>query len=322
MVVALAIAVLVLAAAVLARAEVALLRTPRVRVDLAAQHGDRRAAALLELLDDLPLVLNTILMAVLAVQVGAAALTGYLADRLVGGVVTPLATLALTVVLFVYSEAIPKTLAVRAPVASALGLATPLRWLVRGTHRLTRLLLTLADLQTPGHGASANPAFTEEELRVLAEESATAGHIRDEDVELVHRSFEFGDRRVGEVLVPRSSIVGIDAASSASAALGTAIRAGHRRLPVHLGDLDAIIGSVRLRDVAAAVEAGTDVPVGTLVRPVLRVGPSTPISDVLARMQSSAMRMAIVVDDRDATVGLVTIEDVVAELVGEIEEQE
>ncbi len=112
----------------------------------------------------------------------------------------------------------------------------------------------------------------------------------------------------------------VPVSASPSDALAVAIRAGHRRLPVHRGDLEGVVGCVRLRDLARAVDTGTPDVVEDLVRPVLRVRSDALIADLLDLMQRSGLRLALAVDGEDRVRGLVTIEDIVAELVGEIEE--
>ena len=316
----LALGLVVVASAVLAAAEVSLLRTERVSVEIADGDGDRRARTMLKLLDDLPLVLNTVLLAVLFAQVSAASIGGYLAQRWFGGAATTVAAVILTIALFVYTEAIPKTLAVGSPMRYGLVLARPVAVLVRLAGLLTKALLWFADAQTPGVGASARTAFSEDELRLLAEQSADAGEIEQADADLVHRSFEFGDTRVAEVLVRRADIVAVPESMTASEALDAALGSGHRRLPVYRNDLDSITGVVRLRDLATAAGAESPPLVGTLKRPAMRVVQDELVSDVLARMQTSGGRFAVVGDHLGRTEGLLTIEDIVAELVGEIEE--
>lgn len=311
---------LMVVAGVLAAAEVALLRVPRVSVEVNAEAGDRRARILSGLLDDLPLVLNTVLLAVLFVQLSAASISGYLAQRWFGGLATTVATAIVTLVLFVYSEAIPKTLAVRSPLRLGLVLARPLAALVRVIGHLTRVLLWVADAQTPGVGATARTAFSEGELRLLAEQSAEAGEIEHADAALVNRSFQFGDTRVGDVFVPRDQVVAVQESMTPGQALTLAVEFGHRRLPVYRGDLDSISGVVRLRDLAVAAHAGTPATIVSLAQPTMRVERDMPVAEVLAKMQGSGRRFCVVADQAGSTEGILTIEDIVAELVGEIEE--
>lgn len=304
----------------LAVAEVAVLRVRRSRVTVEAGE-DAGARRLLHLLDDLPVTLNSILLLALLLQVSTATIGGYLAQRWFGGVGVTAATIVITAVLFLYAEAIPKTMAIRSPLRMA-HLVTPVLTPLVGSFRpLVRFLVWLADKQTPGTGAQVS-AFSEEELRTLAREAAEAGVIEEADARLVGRSFEFGDRRVGEIMVQRGDIVSVGGGQGLAEALATALESGHSRLPVRGDSLDDVIGVVHLRDIAGALHAGTKVPLASVASPPLRTGPDRPIAPLLRHMQADNQWLAIVEDDRGRTIGLVTVEDVVAELVGEIAEDE
>lgn len=306
-------------AATLSVAEVSIIRVRRSEVLVDAS---RRSSArqLLVLLDDLPVVLNSVLLLVLLFQVCTATIGGFLAGRWFGGVGVTVATFAITAVLFLYAEAVPKTLAVRSPKRMALRLTPLLRAVVRVLRPFVAVLVRLADLQSPGSTVSLG-ALSEEEIRALARESAAAGEIGAHDVVLVDRSFEFNDRSVGEVMVDRGSIQAVEATEPVATALNRAFTVGHRRLPIYERDLDDVLGVVRLRDLAAVAREAPDTPVRDLAAAVLRCRADDPISELLKQMQRAGSWMAIVTDTSDRTVGLATVEDVVAELVGEIADE-
>lgn len=306
-------------AAVLAAAEVALLRVRRSMAAVDADRGDRRARHLLALLDDLPVVLNTVLLLVLLAQVGAATIAGFLAERRFGGIGVTVASVAVTATLFLYAEAIPKTMAVRSPYSLARRATPIIAVLVRIWRPIVAVLLRLADLQAPGEGAVVS-ALTEEEFRALARESASVGTIAETDAVLVDRSFEFGDQTLRDVMVPREKIVAVHAAERVVPILAGAIASGHRRLPVYRRNLDDVIGVVRLRDVAAATRTAPDALAEDLMSGVLRRPADYPIARTLTDMQDAGVWLAVVTEGRHV-VGLVTIEDVVAELVGEIADE-
>jgi putative hemolysin len=317
----LSLLVLLGAAVVLGAAEASLLRVQRVRVDVQAAAGDQRSVKLLELLDDLPRVLNTVLLAVLLVQIGAATVVGVLSARHFGNLGVTLASVALTVVLFVYAEAIPKTYAVRHPyrVARAtVRLVAGLAWTLRP---VVTVLVAFADLQAPGTGIASPTAVTEEELRKLALDAAAEGSIDETDRNLMERAFDLGDRTVDEILTPRTELVAVAVASTIAEALEIAIHSGHRRLPVYEGDLDSIRGVVRLQDLAAAVIESPDAPVLTVATGELVVPETKRVIDLLSEMQHSAVHLAVAIDEHGGTAGIVTIEDVVAELVGRVSDE-
>ncbi len=313
--------VLLAGAVVLGAAEASLLRVQRVRVEVQAADGDHRSMRLLGLLDDLPRVLNTVLLVVLLVQIGAATVTGVLSGRHVGNLGVTLASIVLTVVLFVYAEAIPKTYAVRHPdsVARAtVRLVAGLVWVLRP---VVSVLVMFADLQAPGAGIAAPTVVTEQELRKLALDAAAEGSIEETDRNLMERAFDLGDRTVDEILTPRTEIVAVGIESTIGEALEVAIHSGHRRLLVYEGDLDDIQGLVRLQDLAAVVTESPDAAVLTVATEELVVPETKRVIDLLAEMQHSGVHLAVAVDEHGGTAGIVTIEDVVAELVGRVSDE-
>jgi putative hemolysin len=309
---------LVVLAAFLAAAETALVRTPRVRLEVAAETGDRAAARLLHLVHDLPRVLNAVLLTLLLAQVGAATIAGVVAERHFGNTGVTLSSVLLTVVMFVYSEAIPKTVAVRHPLAVARVVAIPVAVLVFITRPVVAVLLFVADLQAPGKGIASRTTVTEAELRRLAAQAAEAGEIAPADLDLIERSFSIGDTPVGAITVPRPHVVALPLDTPLPEAFDRALRSGHRRLPVYRGDLDEVCGVVRLRDLAAAVSAGWPSTLAELQQPVLTVVETRKVRDVLRDMQASGHHLAAVIDEHGGITGIVTVEDAVEELVGDI----
>jgi CBS domain containing-hemolysin-like protein len=312
---------LVAVAVYLGAAEAALLRARRTAVEVLAEDGDAAARRLLRLLDDLPRVMNTVLLTVLLVQIGAATATGLLAERWFGNLGVTIASIVLTLVMFVYAEAIPKTYAVRHPLPVAKRTA-PLVGLLKTLLRpVVTLLIWFADLQAPGQGIAGTAGITEDELRRLAAQAAQSGAIADSDLELMERAFQVGDQLVYEILVPRTDVVSVASDTPAREALDLAVASGHRRLPVHGGDPDQMSGVVRLRDLARHLSDGKNEPVGVLAREVLVVPESKRVLELLREMQQSGRHFAVAVDEHGGTAGIVTIEDVVEELVGEVADE-
>jgi len=312
---------LLLAAFVLGASEAALLRVQRVRVEVAATQGDRRSTQLMHLLDDLPQVLNTVLLVVLLVQIGAATVMGMLSGRHFGNLGVTIASVALTVVLFVYAEAIPKTYAVRHPYQVARAtqpILSALTWVLRP---VVSVLVWFADLQAPGSGIAATTTVTEDELRRLASHAVVEGSIEPTDHELMERAFEMGDRKVDEILTPRTDMVAVGAEATIAEALEVAIHSGHRRLPVYEGDLDHVRGVVRLQDLAAAITDSPDAAVSTVTTKQLVVPETKRVIELLSEMQAAGIYLALAIDEHGGTAGIVTIEDVVAELVGRVSDE-
>jgi magnesium and cobalt exporter, CNNM family len=313
-----ALAAMIAAAAVLGAAEAALLRVQRVRLEVAAESGDSRSSTMLSLLDDLPRVLNTVLLVVLLVQISAATVAGAVAASVFGSLGLTFASVVLTFVLFVYSEAIPKTYAVRHPEAVARATAPLLRFLSWLLRPAVSVLVKFADLQVPGTGIASPTAPTEEELLRLASDAAATGTIERSDHMLIDRAFELGDQRVDDIYVPRLDVVAVPNTLSVREALGIAISSGHRSIPIYEGDIDNIVGVVRLTDLARTGIDDPDQCVASLAVEPLVVPESRMVVDLLGDMQQRGVRFAVVVDEFGGTAGIVTIEDIAERLVGPI----
>ncbi len=312
--------VVAMAAAVfVAAAEAALLRMPRVRAMSLAATGGRRSKRLEALVVDLPQVLSAILLAALLSQISAATVVGILAERWFGSLGVTVSSIGLTLVLFIYGEAIPKTYAVRHADQVALALAVPVSLLERLLRPVVRVLTWLADLQMPGRGITTSPTVTEDELRRLASHAAVEGEITETDRELIERAFRFGDRRVDDVMVPRPDIVAIPSRASIADSIGLVLDSGHRRLPVFEDDIEDITGVVRLRDlVAVPGDRRAAVEVGVVAQEPLVVPESKRVFALLNEMQETGVHLAVVVDEFGGTAGIVTLEDIAEELLGSL----
>lgn len=315
-----ALVALLLFAVFLAAAEASLLRVTEVRARALAASGDRRSARLFDLVQRLPQVLNLILLLALLSQIGSATITGVLAQRWIGNVGVTVASVVLTVVLFIYGEAIPKTYAVRHAQRTARFVSAPIAFLERLLRPLVRLLVWIADIQMPGKGITTSATVTEDELRLLAVEAADEGEITEIDRDLIDRVFRFGDREVDDIMVPRPDIVAVDRSTNLEEALRVALQTGHRRLPVFSNDMDHIEGVVRLRDLIEARDRD-ETSLNSVVYEPLVVPESKRVSGLLAEMQAQNNHMAVVVDEYGVTVGIVTIEDVAEELLGSISDE-
>lgn len=308
-------------AVVVAAGEAALLRISPVRAASLASDGDRRARRVLALLDDLPQVLSAVLLTALLSQIGAATITGVLAQRWFGNLGVTLSSVGLTVLLFVYAEAIPKTYAVRHTDRVALALARPISRLELILRPVVRALVWFADIQMPGKGVTTSPTVTEDELRRLASRAAKEGEITPDDLGLIERAFRLGDRRVDDIMVPRADIVAVPADASLDVAVVIALEAGHRRLAVFAEDSENIVGVVLLRDLVRVPETRRDLlTVATLAKEPLVVPESKRVMDLLGEMQESRIHLAVIVDEYGGTAGLVTVEDIAEELLGSLSE--
>jgi putative hemolysin len=316
-----AIVFLVAAAAVLAAAETSLTHLPRARVQALADEGRKGAESLSRMLDHRERVLNPVLFVVLLCHLVAASLVTLLAQRFLGPLGVFVAVAIEVAVIFVLAEAAPKTYALQHPERTALAVAPAVRFLVASlpVRALTRVLVAAANVVVPGKGRSAGPAVSEEELLALADVAVEAGEIESEERALIRSIIDFGDTVAREVMVPRPDMVTVAATDSVEAAMETAIINGFSRIPACDGGIDDIVGFVFAKDLMRVVRDHTAfASVRPLLRPAAFVPETKRVSELMREMQAKKLHMAIVVDEYGGTAGLVTLEDLIEELVGEI----
>ncbi|MCT9625251.1 HlyC/CorC family transporter [Pseudarthrobacter equi] len=183
-------------------------------------------------------------------------------------------------------------------------------------------LVALGSAAAPGAPGGDEAFFSEQEFRELVDRASESDMIEDTEAEMIQSVFDFGDTLVRAVMVPRTDIVGIDSGSSLHEAMSLFLRSGYSRVPVIGEDTDHILGIVYLKDVAAVVhelDAGVEPPtVDSMAREVRYVPESKPVSDLLRELQKESTHVAIVIDEYGGTAGLVTLEDLIEEIVGEI----
>jgi CBS domain containing-hemolysin-like protein len=317
-----AIGVLLICSLLLAVAETALVRVPRPRAEDLAAERRKGADALVELLSRPEQFVTTVVFLLLGCQLVQATLVGIVADRMLGVVGLILATAVNVVVVFVVAETAPKTWAVLNPERAALAAAGPVRRLALfpPLRLATRALIGLANLVLPGRGLQQGPfVSSEEELLAMAEASVEEGVIEEDERALIESIIEFGDTVVREVMVPRPDMVTVPAGFRVADVMEVLLLNGYSRLPVCSGTLDDVVGLAYAKDLMAAERDGNgDAPVSSQMRPARFVPETKRVPEMLREMQRDKFHMAIVVDEYGGTAGLVTLEDIIEELVGEI----
>lgn len=319
---AIAIAALVVISSLAAVAECALGRIGRAKAHHLAQErpGSGRALLVKIVEDPSPYFNGLVLVTLLCRLTGTAIATG-IAIRAVAPVPEIVAAAAMTLVVFVLAEIVPRTFALQHVERVALSVARPV--FVAGVvlRPITRTLVLLANAVMgliPGRALPKGPFVTEEELRETLG-GAEEEEIEEEERELIHSVFEFGDTVVREVMVPRIDMVAMPATSTVDEALDTIVGAGYSRIPIYEGDTDNITAVLYAKDLLKRMqELERDQPVSALGRAPLFVPEQKKVAELLRDMQQERIHMAIVVDEYGGTAGLVTIEDVIEEIVGEI----
>jgi len=316
------IVLLIGAVGVLGASEVAITRTNRVRAYRFVEEKRRGSASLVKIAENPAPFLNVVLLLTLLATIGGTTIATSFAVRHFGGVGEILATIAMTLLLFVFADVTPKTFAIQQTDRVSLVLAPLLVGLGRLVGPFATGLVKLANLIMPGKGLPQGPFITEHEILALAEVASDEEQIEEEEKELIHSIFEFGDTIVREVMVPRPDIVAIESDKTLRDLQALVLQYGFSRIPVFQDDLDNVIGIVFAKDVLKALHQGKlDMPLSDIVRPAHFVPESKKVADLLREMQQQKFHIALVTDEYGSVSGLVTLEDLLEELVGEITDE-
>lgn len=318
------IVVLFLFSTLLALSETAFTRTNRIRAIALEDEGKHGAARLVVMLQHPERTLNSLLFLLLLSQLTSASLLGVVLERKAGSGGLVIGIALQIIIYYVLGEVAPKTYAIQHPERAALRVSGFLYaitnfWPLR---KMSRGLIGLANILLPGKGLKEGPFVTEQDLRMMADVAAADAEIEHDERELIHSIFEFGDTVVREVMTPRPDMIGIDVESTLEAALNTAINEGLSRLPVYEGTTDEVVGIIYLKDLIRRSRS-TDAPltIREMVRQAKFVPEQQKVARLLKDMRTERFHMAMVVDEHGGTAGLVTLEDLVEEIVGEITDE-
>ena len=284
------------------------------------------AARLAHLVEDRPRFVNLIVLLRITCETAATVLlVAFLYDDL-GLKWGLLAAAAIMVVVsFVAIGVGPRTLGRQHAYTIALAAALPLQAISVLLTPISRLLVLLGNALTPGRGFRNGPFASEIELREVVDLAQQRGIVADDERRMIQSVFDLGDTVAREVMVPRTEMVWIESDKTAGQATSLAVRSGHSRMPVVGENVDDVIGVVYLKDLVqqtySSTNGGIDTRVGEVMRPPVFVPDSKPLDTLLREMQRDRNHMAMLVDEYGAIAGLVTIEDVLEEIVGEIADE-
>ncbi len=318
-------AILVVIAGLLAMTESSLSTVSRARSAEIAREGARGARALEAIAGDIVRHLNLLLLLRMLCEFGATTLVALVTiDKFGAGWRAALITAgSMTVIMFVAVGVGPRTIG-RQHAYTVGRIAAPLvRWLGRVLNPLASLLILVGNAFTPGKGFRDGPFATQVELRELVDLAEQRGVVEHGERDMIHSALALGDTIAREVMVPRTDMVFLDDDATIRQGLKLAMRSGFSRVPLIGETVDDVLGIVYLKDIIKAAEAGR--PNETLARDLMReatfVPESKPVDDLLREMQQHRVHMAIIVDEYGGTAGLVTIEDILEEIVGEITDE-
>lgn len=312
-----AIVVCICFSAYFSASETAFTSVNRIRIKNLANDGDKRARTVLELSERYDDLLSTILVGNNIVNIAASSLATVLFIELYPVYGATISTIVITIVVLIFGEISPKSLAKENPEKFAMAtgsilrflmlLLSPVNWLFKCWKKLLAIVFNADDVKP----------ITEDELLTIVEEAETEGGIDMEQSELIQNAIEFNELEAWDVLTPRVDIKAAEIDDTLEEIEELFRSTGFSRLPIYEDDLDSIVGVLNQKDFHNYIK-GTGKPVSEYVKPVIFVAGSMKISQLLKRLQMGKTHIAIIVDEYGGTSGLVTMEDIIEELVGEI----
>jgi CBS domain containing-hemolysin-like protein len=317
---------LVICAWLAACAEAGISRVSRFRAEEAVRNGRRGGERLLALSSDPITYLNLATLIRVTCEMAATVMVAVVCVRNFPHTwqAVLVAIAAMVLVSFVAVGVSPRTIGRQHPLNSATAASYVLLPLARVLGPIPRLLILLGNALTPGKGFREGPFASEAELRALVDLAEKDDLIEDDERRMVHSVFELGDTIVREVMVPRTDLVMIERTKTIRQTLTLALRSGFSRIPVVGENEDDVVGIAYLKDMVRRTHTNRDAesePVGSVMRTATFVPDSKPAADLLREMQRDRIHVAVVIDEYGGTAGLVTIEDVLEEIVGEITDE-
>ncbi|HWH01286.1 MAG TPA: hemolysin family protein, partial [Pilimelia sp.] len=306
--------------------EAALAAVSPARAGELAREGLRGARALQAVAGDVARHLNLLLLLRLLCELTATTLVALVAvDTFGAGWTAALVTAgAMTLVSFIVVGVGPRTVGRQHAYSVGRALAPAVRWLGRVLNPLASLLILVGNAVTPGRGFREGPFASQVELRELVDLAEERGVVEHGERQMIHSVFALGDTIAREVMVPRTEMVWIESDKGLRQALALFVRSGFSRIPVVGEGVDDVLGLLYFKDVIRRTQADPDsaeVPVVELMREATFVPESKPVDDLLSEMQARRTHLVVVVDEYGGTAGLVTIEDILEEIVGEITDE-
>ncbi|MEY4311480.1 MAG: hypothetical protein RLZZ571_250 [Actinomycetota bacterium] len=319
--------ILVVIAGILVATESALSRVSKVTVEQLKKDGNKKAEILFGLLDNRAKYVNALLFAHLSLSTIAVILVTNSSIGLLGDNPQALAVAAISMVVvgYVFLGVAPQTLGRQHPERIAMRTLGLTRFVTIFLSPLSRFFIALGNAITPGKGFREGPFSTQAELRELVDMAGADSVIEDDERQMIHSVFELGDTVAREVMVPRTEMVWVESTKTLRQAMSLGLRSGYSRIPVVGESIDDIVGVIYVKDIAKRIfehsDAQTTERVSDLMRPVYLVPDSRSADELLRDMQAARTHLAVLVDEYGGTAGLVTIEDVLEEIVGEISDE-
>ena len=317
------ILVLVFLSAFFSSSETALTTVNKIRMKNLAENGDKRAAKVLKVTSDSGKMLSAILIGNNIVNIGASSIATILAIDIFGDIGSGIATGALTIIVLIFGEVSPKTMATIKADSFALAIAgiidvlmfilTPVIFII---NKLASGVLFLLRVNPN----DVDNTMSEEEIRTIVDESQEGGAIEDEEREMIHNVFDFGDSLAKEVMVPRIDMTFVEADATFEELIELYRENKYTRYPVYEESTDYVIGIINMKDVIL-LQSEEDFSIRNIIREPYFTYEHKNTADLFVEMRKASIPLAIVLDEYGVTAGLVTLEDLLEEIVGEIRDE-
>jgi len=309
----------------LSLSETALIALSRIRLRHLVIKGVRHAKTVNKIVSHLDRLITSILVGNNIVNVGISAIATGIFIYFLGpkwGVI--ISTIVVSFLILVFAEITPKLFASQYPEKVSLMMAKPINALVLALRPVASIFMGIGTffLRFLGGGpAPRAPLITEEEIKIMIEVGKEEGAVSDDERKMLHKIFKFGDTMVGEVMMSKENMIAVRMSSTPEELLGLLVEGGHSRIPVYRDSIDTIAGIIYAKDLLQVWHDKGLLILSDLVQPAYFVKRSKKVTEVLKDMQRMKVQIAIVVDENKKTQGLVTLEDLLEEIVGEIEEE-
>ena len=310
--------VLLFCAAYFAVTETAFSSVNKNKIKLASERGDVRADKALAILDDFDKAISTLLICTNIVHITAATVVTVAVSDLFGLGAVTLSTIITTIVVFFFGEMLPKSIAKKYSEKFTLSNAGVLAFFMKVFAPLSNLLTRIGQSFANRTKGDAEVSVTEDELYDIIEDMTEEGTLDEDEGELISSAIEFDEKTVGSIMTPKGRIVAIDIDDKPESIVEQIREQNHSRLPVFKNNIDNIIGTISIRDYLKAYMHDKNVDISNIINNAFYVQRSMPIDELLPTMSKERFTVAVVQDMQQKTVGIVSVEDILEELVGEI----
>lgn len=314
---------LLLSAAYFAVTETSISSVSKNRLKASAEHGNKGAKRVLSVLDLFDQAISTILICTNIVHISTAGVVTVYVTKRWGLSAVSISTIVTTIVVFFFGEMLPKSIAKKYPEKLSVVCVPPLMFFMKVFKPISFILTKIGQTAAKHTGADSQVSVTEDELQDIIEDMTQEGALDENQSELITSALQFGDVTVESILTPRVDICALDITADSSSILKTIKEEAHSRLPVYEGSIDNIIGVLQIRKyLKAYLQNGSAPDLRSMLDEVYYAHQSMEIHELLPEMSKRKLNVAVITDSYGGTLGIVTIEDILEELVGDIWDEE